>query len=142
MTTAARVAKQSGAWGAVAGDVLVLLGVTVAGFVSHASIDAFPRLLLTWGTAIAAWAWVAPWFGVFAPTTLTEPRRAWRVAWAWSVAAPLAVFLRAAALDRDVSWVFVAVTLLVNGLVLVLWRVAYAWWRGRGDGFGWGTERP
>jgi hypothetical protein len=142
MATVAGVRRDAGMWGAVAGDVVVLFAVTLAGFVSHASIDAVPRLLLTWGTAIVAWAWVAPWFGVFDPATLAEPRRAWRVAWAWSVAAPLAVFLRAVALDRDVSWVFVAVTLLVNGLVLVAWRVAYAWWRGRRDGFGWGTERP
>jgi len=142
MATVARVRRDAGMWGAVAGDAVVLLAVTVAGFASHASIDAVPRVALTWGTAVAAWAWVAPWFGVFAPGTLTEPRRAWRVAWAWSAAAPLAVFLRAVALDRDVSWVFVTVTVFVNGLVLVLWRAAYAWWRGRSDGFGWGTERP
>jgi hypothetical protein len=75
---------------------------------------------------MAAWAWVSPWFGVFGDGVLTNPVHVWRVAWAWSAAAPLAVFLRSVALDRDVAWVFVTVVLVFNGLAMVAWRAGYA----------------
>lgn len=142
MATATRSRAGALRWVAAVGDAAILLVLTLLGFVTHATADAVPRLALTWGTAVVAWAWVAPWFGAFDAGTLTDPRRVWRVAWAWSVAAPLAVFLRAAALDRDVSWVFTAVTVLVNGLVMVAWRAGFAWFGGRSSGFGWGPKRP
>ena len=126
MTTIARSRNTSLVRGAVIGDAGVLLALTLIGFATHSSADAIPRLLATWIAATAAWAWVSPWFGVFGDGVLTNPVHVWRVAWAWSVAAPLAVFLRSVALDRDVAWVFVTVVLVFNGLAMVAWRAGYA----------------
>jgi hypothetical protein len=126
MTTIARSRNATLLRGAVIGDAGVLLVLTLIGFATHSSADAIPRLLATWVAATAAWAWVSPWFGVFGDGVLTNPVHVWRVAWAWSATAPLAVFLRSVALDRDVAWVFVTVVLVFNGLAMVAWRAGYA----------------
>ncbi len=116
---------------AVIGDIAVLLLVTAAGFATHLTLDAFGRMLVTAFSALLAWAAVAPFLRVYDERVITAPGAIWRVAWAWLLAAPLATFLRAVALDRDIPWVFVLVTILVNGLVLVAWRVGFGWWLSR-----------
>lgn len=109
---------------AVAGDVIVLVGLTIVGFATHLTLDAFGRMVVTGLTALAAWAAVAPFLGVYNPSAIGNPRSVWRVAWAWLLAAPLATFLRAVVLTRDIPRTFVIVVILVNGLALVVWRVA------------------
>ncbi len=116
---------------ALTGDVLVLVLLTVAGFATHLTLDAFGRMIVTAVAGLLAWAAVAPFLGAYAESTITHPGSIWRVGWAWLLAAPLATFLRAVALDRDIPWQFVLVTILVNGFVLVAWRIALGWWLAR-----------
>ncbi len=116
---------------ALTGDLLVLVLLTVAGFATHLTLDAFGRMIVTALAGLAAWAAVAPFLGVYNEATLTQPGSIWRVGWAWLLAAPLAIFLRAVVLDRDIPWQFVLVTILVNGFVLVAWRIALGWWVAR-----------
>ena len=111
---------------AVVGDAALLVALTVAGFVTHSTLDATWRLFVTSLGALTAWALVAPWFGVFSTEVLTRPRGVWRVAWAWAIAAPVAGFLRAWVLGVDVSATFILVTIAVNGVALVTWRAVYA----------------
>ncbi len=113
------------------GDLAVLVILTVVGFATHLTLDAFGRMLITLAGSLLAWAAVAPFLGVYNPAVIAEPRAVWRVGWAWLLAAPLATFLRGAALDRDIPWVFVLVTIMVNGFALVAWRVGYGWWSAR-----------
>jgi len=120
---------------AVAGDVAVLVGLTVHGFVNHAEVDAVRRLLVTTVAFLLAWFVVAPWLDVFGTATLTDPRRVWRVAWAWAIAAPAGALLRSLFLGRTIVVVlFVLVIVAVDGLGLVVWRGALAWWNGRRRG--------
>jgi len=116
---------------ALSGDILVLIVVTVAGFATHLTLDAVGRLIVTAVTALIAWAAVAPFLRVYDSDVLATPGSVWRVGWAWLVAAPLATFLRAIALDRDIPWPFVLVTILLNGFALAAWRIAFGWWQVR-----------
>jgi hypothetical protein len=113
------------------GDVAVLVLLTVVGFATHATLDAVGRFLVTALSGLLAWAAVAPFLGVYEEDTIDSPRGIWRVAWAWLLAAPLATFLRGMALNRDIPWVFVLVTVLVNGFGLVAWRIGLGWTRAR-----------
>jgi len=116
---------------ALSGDILVLIVLTVAGFATHLTLDAVGRLIVTAVTALIAWAAVAPFLRVYDSDVLATPGSVWRVGWAWLVAAPLATFLRAIALDRDIPWPFVLVTILLNGFALAAWRIAFGWWQVR-----------
>ncbi|MCP4307660.1 MAG: DUF3054 domain-containing protein [bacterium] len=112
---------------AIVGDIVVLVALTVVGFATHLTLDAFGRMAVTLVASLLAWGAVAPFLDVYSPAVIDEPRAIWRVGWAWLLAAPLATFLRGAILGRDIPPVFVVVTILVNGFGLVLWRVALGW---------------
>ena len=116
---------------ALIGDVTVLFLVTVAGFATHLTLDAFGRMIVTVVAALLAWAAVAPFLGVYSDQLIREAQSVWRVGWAWLLAAPLATFFRGVALDRDIPWAFVLVTILINGFALVAWRVGLGWWSTR-----------
>lgn len=111
---------------AFVGDAVVLVALTVVGFATHSTLDATWRLVVTTVGVLAAWALVAPWFGVFSTNVLLRPAEVWRVAWAWAIAAPVAGFLRAWVLGVTVSATFILVTIAVNGAGLVIWRAVFA----------------
>ena len=111
---------------AIIGDAVLLIVLTIVGFVSHSTLDETWRLIVTTLGVLTAWALVAPWFGVFSTTVLTCPAAVWRVAWAWAIVAPVAGFLRAWVLGVSVSATFILVMIAVNGAGLVIWRAAYA----------------
>lgn len=111
---------------AVIGDAVVLVALTIVGFLTHSTLDETWRLVVTAFGVVAAWALVAPWFGAFSTKVLTRPTAVWRIAWAWAIAAPVAGFLRAWVLGVAVSATFILVMIAVNGAVLVVWRATYA----------------
>ena len=111
---------------AVIGDAVVLIALTIVGFLTHSTLDETWRLVVTAFGVVAAWALVAPWFGAFSTEVLTRPTAVWRIAWAWAIAAPVAGFLRAWVLGVAVSATFILVMIAVNGAVLVFWRATYA----------------
>jgi len=113
------------------GDVVVLVVLTVLGFVTHLTLDAFGRMIVTTLTALLAWAAAGPIVGVYDEVVIANPRCIWRVALGWTLAAPLATFLRGVILNRDIPWEFVLVTLLLNGFALVAWRIVFGWRRSR-----------
>ena len=94
---------------AIIGDVVVLITITVVGFLTHSTLDETLRLFVTSLGVLVAWAVVAPWFEAFSATTLTQPTSVWRVALAWTIAAPFAAFLRALILGVGISATFVLV---------------------------------
>lgn len=113
------------------GDVAVLLLLTVGGFAAHHTLDAFGRMIVTSVAALLAWAAVAPFLRVYNEAVIADPRALWRVAWAWLLAAPLATFLRGMALDSDIPWLFILVTMGINGFALIAWRIIFGWVRAR-----------
>ncbi len=112
---------------AIIGDVSVLVVLTLVGFATHLTLDAFGRMTVTLVVSLLAWAAVAPFLDVYNPTVIDDPKAVWKVGWAWLLAAPLATFLRGAVLARDIPPTFVIVTIVVNGFGLVAWRVALGW---------------
>ena len=113
---------------AISGDVVVLIVLTFAGFATHLTLDAFGRMVITMVGSLLAWAAVSPFLGLYRHEVLADPRALWRVGWAAVLAAPLATFLRAIALNRDIPWVFVLVTMGTSAAGLLAWRIAYGWW--------------
>ena len=112
---------------ALIGDVALLVIMTIAGFATHLTLGDVGRMLVTGVTALAAWAAVAGFMGVYRVDMIRDPRGLWRVAWAWVIAAPLATFLRGALLARDIPPVFVIVVILTNGFGLLAWRLYLGW---------------
>lgn len=112
---------------AAVGDAVVLVLVTVAGFATHLTLDAFWRMAITVVGSLLAWFLVAPLLGVFSEANILNPKELWRVGLAWVIAAPLATFLRGLALARDIPPAFVVVVILVNGFSLVAWRLLLGW---------------
>ena len=116
---------------AIIGDVAILVVVTVAGFATHLTLDAFWRMLVTTTGALVAWFVVSPFVGVYRPEHIVVPRSLWRVGIAWLIAAPLATYLRGAILGRDIPPEFVTVVILINGFALVIWRLVLGWSQAR-----------
>lgn len=116
---------------ALIGDVAVLVVLTVAGFATHLTLDAFWRMIVTTVGGLVAWFVVSPFLGVYRPEQILVPRSLWRVGLAWLIAAPLATYLRGAILGRDIPPAFVTVVILVNGFGLVFWRLALGWSQSR-----------
>ena len=111
---------------AIIGDLVVLVGMTVFGFLTHSTTDETWRLLVTTLGVLIAWGLVAPWFDTLSERTLRRPSAVWKVALAWTIAAPFAAFLRGLVLGVGISATFVLVLIGTNGPVLVLWRVGLA----------------
>jgi FlaA1/EpsC-like NDP-sugar epimerase len=112
---------------AAIGDVLVLVLLTVVGFATHLALSAFGRLIVTAVGSLLAWAVVAPFLGVYEERNIEAPAAIWRVALAAVLAAPLATFLRGMALNRDIPWAFILVTMLTSAFSLLVWRISYGW---------------
>jgi hypothetical protein len=111
---------------AIIGDVVVLIGMTVFGFLTHSTLNETWRLLVTILGVLIAWGLVAPWFDTLSEGTLRRPSAVWKVALAWTIAAPFAAFLRGLVLGVGISATFVLVLIGTNGPVLVLWRAGLA----------------
>ena len=110
------------------GDVVLLVILTIVGFASHNELNAGWRMLTTFLPALIAWVWAAPWLGLYNEKTLYSPRQmAWRAAWAWTLAGPLATLLRAIWLNRVVIPIFALVFTGLNLVVFAVWRAGYAW---------------
>jgi cellulose synthase/poly-beta-1,6-N-acetylglucosamine synthase-like glycosyltransferase len=111
---------------AIVGDVVVLTIITIIGFATHHTLDAYWRMFITVLVTLIAWAVVAPWFDAFSTTTLTRPLSVWKILLATVVATPLAAFLRGWFLGIEVSSTFILTGIALNGLAMVIWRAALA----------------
>ena len=126
-------------WVLLAGDALVLLAVTLAGFGNHNSSLAGGRWLTTFLPLVIAWGLVAPWLGNYSLRFLQQPTQAWRALLAMVLAAPIAAFLRAVLLNSMVIPIFVVALGGVAALSMAAWRVVWALLAGRD--FAWTKPR-
>ncbi len=108
-----------------AGDFLVLLAVTVIGFISHNSNFLSLRMFATFIPFCIAWAFVAPWFGLFQPESWNRSSQIWRAAQAAVIATPLATFLRGLWLGSAIQPIFVLVMVAISALAMSIWRTAW-----------------
>ncbi len=113
-------------WALMAGDGLVLLVVTLAGFANHNSSLADGRWLTTFVPLVISWGLVAPWLGNYSPANWCSPAQTWRALLAMVLAAPLAGFLRAVLLGATVIPIFVVALGGISALAITAWRVLWA----------------
>ncbi len=117
----------------ILGDIVVLTVITVLGFATHHTLDAYWRMFVTVLVTLIAWGVVAPWFDAYSTTTLTRLSSIWKILLATVVATPLAAFLRGWFLGIDVSSTFILTGIAFNGLAMMIWRGALAVYLGRTD---------
>ena len=113
-----------------AGDILTLLVTTLIGFATHDELR--PEFLLRMVAAIIpltiAWFLLAPWFGLFQPEIIANPKQLWRPVLAMLFAAPLAGVFRGLILQVDIVPIFIIVFGATSAFGMVLWRGMYLLW--------------
>jgi hypothetical protein len=108
----------------ILGDVLALAVITILGFASHGETDVSyaPRMLTTFVPLLLGWFLIAPWLGLFEPSSTSDPKQLWRPVLAMFLAAPLTAVVRAAMLRSAALPLF---TLILGGsaaLGMLVWR--------------------
>jgi len=107
----------------LAGDVIAIAIVTLAGFTSHAILTtAGSRVWVTFIPLTTSWLLVAALMNLYNPETLSDPRQLWRPVVGTAFAVPMAAWLRGLWLGSPILPVFIAVLIGVSGLVLLIWR--------------------
>lgn len=122
----------------LAGDLAVILLVTLFGFASHGTLGtAGARMLSTFFPLLAGWFAVAPFLLAYDPKMAATPVQLWRPFWAMVIAAPLAAFLRGVWLNTAILPLFVFILGGISSLAILIWRgiyVAALNWRRRANG--------
>lgn len=112
--------------GVLAGDLLTLALVTLAGFASHNELGtAGFRMLTTYIPLVVAWLLIAPHLGVFDLQRLNDPKMLWRPFWAMVLGAPFAGWLRGFMLNTPILPLFVVILGGVSALALLAWRSVF-----------------
>ena len=111
----------------IAGDLVVLLLVTLAGFMTHNTLTtAGARMFSTFVPLVAAWGLIGSHVGVFDPEKAGSLRQSWRPFWAMILAAPLFGLFRAWMLGVDsISATFLVVMGGIASLAMLAWRLLY-----------------
>jgi cation transport ATPase len=115
----------------VIGDVLCFLIFVALGRSSHQEASGFaaiPQIIVTALPFIAGWFLVSPFVGAFRHKIMAQPKAmVIRTTVSWLIAWPVALFLRGIFVDHGVPPLsFAIVVLLVNMLLLLIWRWPFA----------------
>lgn len=111
----------------ILGDGLFLLGVTLAGEVTHGISLLSPRWLTTFIPLLVGWALSAPPLGLYHIHYVSRLGVSGRTLWAAFLAVPLAAWLRGFWLQTAVIPLFVLVLTATTGVTLAIWREIAAW---------------
>jgi hypothetical protein len=112
--------------GVLAGDVITLALVTLAGFATHNELgSAGFRMLTTFVPLVVAWFLLAPHLRVYDPRCYNNPAQLWRPFWAMVLAAPMFGWLRGIWLNAPIIPIFVLVLGGIGSLALLAWRSVY-----------------
>jgi hypothetical protein len=108
----------------IVGDLLALLIVTVAGFVSHRETDAsfLPRAAVLFVSLSTGWFLLAPAMGLFDVERLRTANPLWRPAVTAFFAAQFAVTLRGLLLHTDTKSIFAVVIGITSAIGMTLAR--------------------
>lgn len=107
-------------------DALILLGITVYGFMNHNSSFGGGRWLSTFLPLAASWAAAAIPLGLYNLDFTRKPAQIWRVLLAAVLAGPLAGLLRALWLGGMIIPVFALVLIGFTAAGIGLWRLIWA----------------
>jgi len=110
----------------ILGDITALAILTVIGFATHGGAEPshLPRMAASFLPLSLAWFALAPWFGLFAETTISSPKHLLRIPLVFLFAVPLAVMFRSVILGIPVVPVFALVLGSTNALGIIIWRLA------------------
>ena len=111
----------------ISGDILAIAVVTYIGFATHGETDLsfLPRMFAAFLPVTLSWFLLAPWFGLFQPEVISNPRQLWRPVFAVLFAAPLAAVLRGLWLNAPIIPIFAVVLASTSALGMLLWRGLY-----------------
>ncbi len=117
------------------GDVVIFMFFTFTGRETHAPGDTnlFVNALPTLLTFVIVWFVIAGLSRVYRSGVIANLRSAvFHTLLAWLIAAPIAIVIRAILLSRTaIPWQFVAVTVGLVGVLLLLWHGGAAWYLSR-----------
>lgn len=119
----------------VLGDIVIFMFFAFTGRETHAPgdanliVNALPTLL----TFLIVWFAIAALGRAYRSGVIANPRSAvLHTLIAWIIAAPIAIVIRAALLNRTaIPWQFVAVTMGLVGMLLLVWHGGVAWFLAR-----------
>jgi hypothetical protein len=116
----------------VIGDAIVFLIFSAIGRRSHneaAGISSLIQIVITAAPFAIGWFIVSPFVGAFRRGLEVRPgKMAQRTALAWVASWPVGLALRGIFVDHGVPpWTFAVVTLIANIILLLVWRVPFAW---------------
>jgi len=111
----------------ILGDIIALAILTVVGFATHGGIGAshLSRMAASFLPLSLAWFVLAPWFGLFNETAVSNPKYLLRIPLVFLFVAPLAVIFRSVILGIPVAPVFAFVLGSTNALGIFIWRLAH-----------------
>lgn len=111
----------------ISGDLLVLVLVTLAGFMTHNTLTtAGSRIFSTFVPLVAAWGLIGVHVGVFDSEKFAAARQLWRPFWAMILAAPLFGLFRAWMLGVDsISATFLVIMGGIAALSMLAWRALF-----------------
>jgi hypothetical protein len=116
-------------WILIAGDLVVFVIVTAAGFATHRELNmaAWQRILAVFLPLLGGWLAILPFSQVYDLDKAFDPRQLWRPFWAMVVCMPFAMWLRSAWLNTTVIPVFVFVMAGISALAILVWRAIFLW---------------
>ena len=111
----------------VIGDIVTILLITLIGFATHneADIAFLPRMAVIFFPLVIAWLMIVPWFGLFQPEIIFNPKQLWRPAFAMIFVAPFTVVLRGLILNTPIIPIFAVVLSVTSAFGMVVWRGFY-----------------
>ena len=112
----------------IAGDLVVLLAVTIIGFASHGEFaPAFiPRMAASFIPLCIGWFLLAPSLGLFQDETTRLASELWRPTFVMLFAGPLAAVLRGLLLQAPVMPSFAVVISVTAAIGLTLWQFVWS----------------
>ncbi len=109
------------------GDVAVFAAFAFLGRSAHNEGVNIGEIATIAAPFALGWLAVSPWTGMFRAEVATQPKTALgRTAATWALAGPVGLGLRAL-FGRDVPLSFAITTLIINCVLLLIWRGLAAW---------------
>jgi hypothetical protein len=111
----------------ILGDIFAILIVTIIGFATHGETGTafLPRMAVIFFPLAIGWFILAPWFGLFQPEIISNPKQLWRTVLAMIFVAPLAVVIRGLFLNAFAIPIFAVVLSAVSAFGMIIWRALY-----------------
>ena len=111
----------------VFGDILALLITTLVGFITHreGNLSFLLRFAAIYFPLSISWVLLAPWFGLFQPEIILNPKQLWRPVLAMLFAVPFAVVIRGLILNAPIIPIFAVVLSATSAFGMVIWRTTY-----------------